>query len=235
MRFRQVTTIAFSMLAPALAFAGSVTGTITFEGAPPVMKPIDMSVVPECHALHKDKPLVAEDLVLGPGQTMGNVLVFVSKGLPDKQWPMPDKPAELTQKGCVYAPHVLAMRAGQPLHILNPDDMMHNVNGLALKNKPFNQGMGKGVKEIEVMLSESETPFMIKCDVHPWMRAYCAVMSHPFYAVTAADGKFTIDGLEAGAYEITAWHERAGTRTANVTVADAAVTQDFKFARPAKK
>jgi hypothetical protein len=76
--------------------------------------------------------------------------------------------------------------------------------------------------------------FQIKCDVHPWMSAYIGVFTHPFFSVTATDGQFTIAGLAAGTYEITAWHERLGMQTASVTIgADETQTQDFEFAVPA--
>lgn len=217
------------------AWAVSVSGTVVFEGTPPVMKPLNMAATPECHAMHGDAPILDEVLVLGEGQTMANVLVWVSKGLPEKAWPVPTEPAELTQKGCVYSPHVIAVRAGQPLRILNPDNIMHNVNGMPEKNPGFNRGMPRGVEEITVVLENPEPPFAIKCDVHPWMRAYAAVMAHPFFQVTEKDGKFEIAGLEPGVYEISAWHERLGTQTAEVTIGpDAAATADFTFARPGR-
>ena len=66
--------------------------------------------------------------------------------------------------------------------------------------------------------------------------AYVGAFAHPFYSVTGADGKFTISGLDPGTYEITAWHERLGTKTASVTVgASGTKTQDFKFTTPAAK
>ena len=67
------------------------------------------------------------------------------------------------------------------------------------------------------------------------MSAFIGVFTHPFYSVTSTDGKFTISGLDAGTYEITAWHERLVTQTATVTVgANDKKTQDFKFAVAAK-
>jgi hypothetical protein len=54
--------------------------------------------------------------------------------------------------------------------------------------------------------------------------------------VTGTDGKFTLQNLEAGTYEITAWHERLGTQTASVTVTGTETkSQDFKFAVPGAK
>jgi hypothetical protein len=63
-----------------------------------------------------------------------------------------------------------------------------------------------------------EVMIRIKCDVHGWMGAWCGVLSHPFFAVTVADGTYTIKDLPAGTYTIEAWHERFGTQTQQVTV-----------------
>jgi hypothetical protein len=91
------------------------------------------------------------------------------------------------------------------------------------------------VKEATTTFDKEEAIFQVKCDVHPWMGGYIAVFSHPFFSVTATDGKFTISGLDPGTYEITAWHERLGTQTASITVgANDKKTQDFKFTSPAK-
>jgi hypothetical protein len=55
-------------------------------------------------------------------------------------------------------------------------------------------------------------------------------MSHPFFAVSGDNGSFTITGLPAGTYEIEAWHEKLGRKTASVTVpATGSVTSDFSF------
>jgi plastocyanin len=231
-------TIAAALVAVgamASAHAGSIAGTVKFEGEAPPMKPVDTSVVPECHAMHKDKPIVNETLVMGPGQTLGNVLVVVTKGLPAKEYPVPAEPFVLTQEGCKYSPHMFAVRAGQKLKVLNPDGILHNVNYLPKINKPNNMAMPPNMKEMEVVFEKPEDPFQFKCDIHPWMGAYCAVLSHPFFAVTKEDGAFKIEGLDPGEYEVTAIHERLPKQVATVKVADAAATQDFKFSRPAKK
>jgi hypothetical protein len=96
--------------------------------------------------------------------------------------------------------------------------------------------MAATMKETTTTFEKPEPVFQIKCDVHPWMLAYIGVFSHPFYAVTGPDGKFTLSGLEPGTYEITAWHERLGPQTATVTVgASDTKAQNFKFAMPAAK
>jgi plastocyanin len=223
-------------LATVNAFAGSVTGTIKFDGTPPPPRPVAMTTEPTCHAVHKDNPIMNEMLVLGDGQTMANVIVKVIEGLPDKEWPVPEKDFVVTQKGCVYAPHVFVVRANQNVKVLNPDGVLHNVNATPRKNRPFNRAMPAKVTEMEVRFGVAEDPFAFKCNVHPWMSAYCEIIDHPFYSISQKDGKYTIDGLEPGEYTIQAWHERLGKQTAKVTVSgDGAAKQDFSFSVPKRK
>ena len=53
---------------------------------------------------------------------------------------------------------------------------------------------------------------------HPWPRAYLAVFDHPYYAVTNADGSFSIDGVPPGTYTLASWHERAAKHAQPVEV-----------------
>jgi plastocyanin len=228
--------VAVSMWPGVASAASTVTGTVTFEGKVPTLKPLAMDADPACAKKHST-PVPSEALVLGNANAMGNIMVWVSKGLPaGKTWPAPKTPAVLDQRGCQYLPHVMAVMAGQPYKILNSDGIVHNVHALPKINKPFNRPMPATVKEATVTFDKPEANFQIKCDVHPWMTAYVGVFSHPFTSVSGTDGKFTISGLDPGTYEITAWHERLGTQTASVTVgASDTKTQNFKFVMPAAK
>ena len=216
---------------PGAAFAATVTGTVVFDGKAPVLRPLGMEAEPVCHKMHGGKPAPNEMLVLGGGNSMGNIMVWVSKGLPaGKAWPASKTPVVLDQKGCQYVPHVMGIMVGQPYRILNSDGILHNVHTLPKLNPQFNRGQPATVKEITTTFPKPEGMFQIKCDVHPWMSAYIGVFTHPFFSVTRTDGKFTIPSLPAGTYEITAWHERLGTQTASVTVAENDTkTQNFKF------
>ncbi len=215
--------------------ASSVTGTVTFTGKAPALKPLAMEADPVCAKKHSG-PVANEMLVLGNGNTMGNIIVYVSKGLPaGKTYPAPQTPVVLDQNGCQYKPHVMGIMAGQPYKILNSDGLAHNVHTLPKANPTFNKSMPPALKEATTKFDKPEPIFQVKCDIHPWMSAWVGVFTHPFYSVTSTDGKFTISGLDPGTYEITAWHERLGTQTASITVgASDKKTQDFKFALPAK-
>jgi plastocyanin len=230
-RLSLVAGLLTATLWPGAALAANITGTITFDGKVPALKPLAMDAEPVCHKVHGGKPVANEMLVLGGGNTMGNIMVWVSKGLPaGKTYPAPKTPVVLDQKGCQYMPHVMGIMVGQPYRILNSDGILHNIHTLPKINPAFNRGQPATVKEMNTTFPKPEGMFQVKCDVHPCMSAYIGVFTHPFFSVTSTDGKFTISGLDAGSYEITAWHERLGTQTASVTVGAKDMTQNFKFA-----
>jgi hypothetical protein len=229
--------VAMSLWPGVAVAAATITGTVTFAGKAPVLRGLDMNAEPVCHKKHGSKPAPNEALVLGSGNTMGNIMVWVSKGLPaGKTYPAPKTPVTLDQDGCVYKPHVMGIMVGQPYRILNSDGILHNIHTLPKINPQFNRGQPATVKEMTTSFAKPEAMLQVKCDVHPWMTAFIGVFTHPFYSVTGTDGKFTISGLDAGTYEITAWHERLGTQTASITVgANETKTQGFKFAVPGAK
>lgn len=223
-------------LSASAAFAGAtITGTVTYDGKVPNLKPLAMDADPACASKHSS-PVANEMLVLGSGNTMGNIIVSVKSGLPaGKTYPAPKEPFVMDQNGCQYKPHVFALQVGQELKVLNSDGVLHNVHALPKVNGQFNMAMPPTRKDAEHTFDKAEPdPFQVKCDVHPWMTAHVSIFEHPYFAVTKDDGKYKIDGdLPAGTYEIEAWHEKLGSKVEKVTVADGETkTIDFKFTAP---
>jgi hypothetical protein len=160
-----------------------------------------------------------EEVVVAADKGLANVFVYVKSGV-SGAYPPPSTPAVIDQKGCTYHPHVFGMVAGQSLDILNSDATLHNIHSLPEKNEAFNLGMPVQGMKYTKKFDKPEVMIKIKCDVHGWMSAYCGVLAHPFFAVSGADGSFTIKDLPAGTYTIEAWHEKLGTQTQQVTVGD---------------
>ena len=214
--------------------AGTVTGTIKYEGAVPNMRTINMAADPTCVKNNAGKEVKAETLVLGANKELANVYVKISSGLEGKDFEAPTTPKTLDQKGCMYAPHIVGVMAGQPLKILNSDGTMHNVHGMSQANGEFNEAMPKFRKEMSKTFDEVEEPFVVKCDVHPWMKGYIVVEEHPHFSTSGLNGQYKIEGLDAGDYEVEFWHAKLGKQTVKVTVPEGgAVTQDIVMKRPA--
>ena len=214
---------------------GSIAGTISFAGAAPEKKGISMDADPVCASANPDAH--AEDIVVN-GDKLQNVLVYIKDGtvggknLSGYQFTAQAQPATLDQKGCHYVPHVLGIQVNQPFNVVNSDPTAHNVNVDARQNEKFNQGQSPGAAPIVKQFKRAETVIPVKCNQHPWMRAYVGVLPHPFFAVTGPDGKFEIKGVPAGTYTLVAWHEKYPQGvTQTVTVGPgAAATSDFSFA-----
>jgi hypothetical protein len=218
------------------ADTASITGKVVFDGTPPKVKKIKTDADPQCTAMHADKPLMSEEVVVNDNGTLRNVFVYVKSGLPaGKTYEVPKEPVIIEQKGCEYFPHVFGMMAKQLLLIKNDDDTLHNIHAMPTVNEEFNKGQPSGSPDLKRTFTKPEVMVHFKCDVHPWMSAYVGVMDNPFYSVTGADGTFTLKDLPAGDYEIVAWHEKYGEQTQKVKVGDGETkTVDFKFSKPSE-
>lgn len=211
----------------------TISGTITFTGQVPKFSPIAMNADPTCAGKH-DEPVYPQTLVLGEGNTVGNIFVQVKDSFAQGDYPAPTTPVVIDQEGCMYHPHVVGVLAGQPLEFWNSDGILHNVHLNPKQNREQNLGMPASLKRKSVMLNTPELYFPVKCDVHPWMSAYVAVMSHPYFDVTEDDGQYEIK-VPAGTYTIEVWHEKLGTKTQQVTVAAGeSATADFALDVPAR-
>jgi plastocyanin len=193
---------------------GTVSGKVTYEGTPAKMKPIDMSKEPSCQKMYTTPPL-AEAVVTGTGNSLENVIVYVSAGAPDDAAPL--TAAFFTQKGCRYIPHVLALHVNQELKIQNEDQTSHNVHPLPRLNREWNKSQLPGAAPITEKYDKPEI-FPVKCNVHPWMHGIFAVMKNSHYAVTGVAGTFTLPNLPPGKYTITAYHESYGDQSQEVTI-----------------
>ncbi len=219
----------FALLLAGDSNAATVTGKIVFSGAKPAVRNIDMSANPACQRAHPT-PQKSETAVLNANGTLRYTFVWIKSGLPTKQWPVPTAHAEIDQKGCMYTPHILAVMTNQPIDIKNDDPTNHNIHPLPKINQEWNESQPPKGDPKTKSFPREEVMIPVKCNVHPWMRAYIAVVHHPFFAVTGDDGTFTIKNLPAGTYTLEAWHETYGTMDQQITVgANDSKTIDFTY------
>lgn len=212
--------------------AGSLAGRVVLDGTAPDNPAIKLAGDPYCAGAHPNGATLERFVVSNGG--LENVFVYVKDGLGNYYFEPPTAPAKLDQQGCRYVPHVLGVRTGQPLEIVNSDDTMHNVHAMPGSNREFNLGQAIKNQADKRTFAAREVMVPFKCDVHGWMQAWVGVLDHPYFAVTHEGGAFELKNLPAGTYTIEAWHEKLGTQTQSVTLAEKqSLNLTFTFKAPA--
>jgi plastocyanin len=216
---------------------GSIAGVISFEGPVTPGKKIDTSADAACAKANPN--LTTDDTIVTDGK-LANVFVYLKEGTVDAgkkigeyTWSPPSTPVNLDQRGCHYTPHVLGVQTNQKISITNSDQTQHNIHWIPKQNPEWNQSQANGAPAIEKTFARPEVVVPVKCNQHPWMRAYIGVMRTPFFDVSETNGAYEIKGVPPGKYTIVAWREgtpNGQEKTMDVTVpANGAAKADFSF------
>lgn len=194
---------------------GSIIGKVIFQGAPPERRKLDMSADPVCTAKNPE-PVLAQDGAVNPDGTLPNAFVYL-KDVSGTFKP-PTESVALDQTGCMYVPHVLGVVVGQPLRIISNDATTHNIHFVSTQNPDWNHSQPPGAAPLVSKFAHPEIMIKVHCNEHPWMSAYVAVTSNPFYSVTGDKGTFTIQNVPPGEYTLGSWTSSFGTLDQKVTV-----------------
>lgn len=210
----------------------TVQGTVKLDG--PIPKPKLLKQLegdPACTACHLKTPN-RDDLVVSEAGGVRWAFVYVKKGLEGKTFTPPETPVLMDQVGCIYTPHMAGVMVGQKVTFRNSDKFNHNVHALPFTNKEFNFIQGGGTSA-NVTFPFVEVMVRVKCDLHPWMGTWIGVLDHPYFAVTDADGKYSIKGLPPGKYTLGVWHEGLTKPDRDIVVAGD-MTENFALPLPPK-
>lgn len=176
------------------------------------------------------QPVPDERVMVGANGELKNVALFI-EGISDptgSQRP----PVVLDQVGFQYKPHVAAVQVGQTLRVNSSDEALHNVHIRGKDNPQTNEFTRTANEWLDYVYDKPEV-LRLKCDVHPWMSAYVAVVENPYFDVSDEAGGYEITGLPDGDYTLVAWHELYGRQETPLSIRDGgAVVLDFTFEAP---
>jgi hypothetical protein len=211
-------TAAVALIAGAAAFVG-LPGSATAQGGGTVEVEVKYNGAPQVETVKVNKDVEAcgkekkvDKVTVGPNKG----LVYDVASVANAKGPVTSKKVSLDQKGCEFHPHVLATTPGE-VDILNSDGILHNIHTFSTANPSINKAQPKFKK---VMTEKFDKPEFIRvqCDVHSWMTGYIAVMPHPYFGVTDANGVAKLENVPAGKQTIEVWHGTLGKQTKEVEV-----------------
>jgi hypothetical protein len=211
---------------------GTISGHVSVEGAVRAGEHVRVDADPQCAVALGAESIPAGDLVVSDDNSVADAFVHIKEGIPQD---LATRRAHservvLDQQKCQYVPRVLGVQAGQPLTIRNSDALLHTVRADAVVNGRFNVATPTQGIEVVRSFQSSETMIPVRCDMHPWMKAYIGVVGHPFFSVSNTSGQYAIAQVPPGTYVLEIWHERLGTATREVTLAAGeSLTIDFAF------
>jgi hypothetical protein len=194
-----------------VAGGGTIEGMVTFNGEVPMKQVIPTKDVEVCGAARED-PLIR----VGPDKAVESAVVYLAEVPKGKDWPPPGKPPEIDNVKCRFEPEVQVIPAGG-LDVVNTDPVLHNTHGYYGKRTAFNLALPNKDQRIPVELKRPGT-VRVDCDAHGWMEGWIYVVDNPYYAVTGADGKFSIGDVPPGDYKLVIAQPYVGVIEQPVTV-----------------
>ncbi len=208
------------------ATAGTIQVDVRYDGVVPTPKALDLRSAAQCAAAHPE-PVYDPSLLVQDGR-LANAVVWIKGGLEQWVFAPPTAPVVIDQKGCIYYPHVAAVMVSQPVEFRNSDPEPHNVHARPEVVRAFNFLMSRQGSKRTLSFDKSEVAVPVGCDIHPWMRAYVAVVANPYVAVTPPSGSVTLANVPPGEYVVGVWHEKLGTQEQRVKL-DARGAASLRF------
>lgn len=189
---------------------GDLAGTFVFDGAVPQLGAL--ATQGKDGAVCDVAPIPNQAIVVDSATNgIQNIVVYARKA-PRVNEEVEAAGGEVTfdQKQCLFLSHVTGIQVGQTLKILNSDPIGHNTNISPPADTGANVLLPGGGSADYKFSRQQDTPVAVQCNIHPWMKAYVLPRKDAYFAVTDAQGKFTISKLPAGEeLEFQLWQESA--------------------------
>lgn len=207
-----------------------VSGRVSIDGTAP---PRVVRTVNADPALCGTEPVVDREMVVDPAtKGVRYAVVTLTNDTSGAAIPAAPVTREIEQAKCEYFPYVTVLPRGSRAIVRNADDGLHDVRVLPESGPdPGGNHALRPDGQVELTFADAGR-VRLACDLHYWARAWVIVDDAPFAAVTDAQGHYAFEGVPAGTWRLTVWHERLGTTVRDVTVGPAATTEDVALPPP---
>ena len=193
---------------------GSVSGVVLYQGDIPIAKRRPVTVDSQVCG----KEAVSEDFIVGKHGGLKNAVVYLEgpvKG--PRKMEVPEGGYVVDQIKCRFEPHVSVVPVGASLKLMNSDPTLHNFHTYSRTNPSQNRAQLKSAPPLILQFDRPEI-FNVKCDVHSWMSLWVVVAENPYYMVTEDDGRYRLQDIPAGDYNLVVWQESLGTKVRRISV-----------------
>jgi plastocyanin len=144
-----------------------------------------------------------------PGETtydIGNTVVYLTAA-DGRVLRAPPVKVPIAMNGKEFRPHIRIVTPGSAVEYPNQDPFSHNIFSTA-PGAAFDLGTYQnGISRVATFRKTGAFP--IYCNIHSRMTAYVVVVPTPYFTQAGADGRWTLDHIPPGKYELHVWHERA--------------------------
>ena len=188
-----------------------IRGHVRLFGKAPIPRPIAVDGLTA--KLNPIRPLVSRDFLVGTNRGLADVFVYIKSGLEKWTFEAPTERVRFEHRGCQLYPRVVGAQTNQPLTIYNSDPIPHRLRSQsknALNLPVAKTSPPRDLENYFTTVRHPEVFYRIQCETHSWENAYVAVVPHPFFAVSDANGSFAITNLPPGQYLVAAVHPQAG-------------------------
>lgn len=185
---------------------GSISGTITTsaKGRAPVRITFDQKI---CGSELPDNAVVVDS----QGRLANAVVILTGV----KRAALPQ--ATVLNEKCHFAPRVQIARPNSNVRTTSKDPILHTTNAQLENGRTiFNVALPIAGLTVTKSIGGAGT-VRLGCNTHPWMRGWL-IVTDDAAAISGADGRFSLDNIPPGTYQLRVWHESLKAPSQKVTV-----------------
>jgi len=125
--------------------------------------------------------------------------------------------AVVSNEKCRFGPRVQLARPNASVRTTSKDPVLHTTQAQQENGRTiFNVALPVPGINISKPIGGAGI-VRLNCNTHPWMRGWM-IVTDDAAAISGADGRFTIDNVPPGTYELRVWHETLKGAPQKITV-----------------